>query len=381
MTQVLEIELIAFLSAFFTSLLVSIVLVLTKAIHIHRTAKGQAHLEIQSAHQHPTPRVGGLAFAAGVLVFAYLLHDVTGPLLGYALVAVFPVFFAGLLEDIGVEASPRERLFATIVSSLMMVVLTGQTINAGVAPGIDALLDIFVVSVVFTIFTTVAVCHSFNLVDGMNGLAISIAIVASIALAVIALGAGDFQVATMAGGVAVAALGVFFLNFPFGKLFLGDAGAYTVGFLVAWIGVCLMARNPDVSCWSVLLTVFWPFVDTTAAVLRRALKRVSITKADNLHFHHIVMRWLAINSNSRIGLADANPLTTVVVLPLVAIPACVGIVTAHDGRLALLCLLFCILGYYAVRHTVMRGIQDASGASEAQSGFDELGESRLELLG
>ncbi|MBR9842181.1 MAG: hypothetical protein GYB25_03405 [Rhodobacteraceae bacterium] len=368
MTYFFETQFISFLPAFMTSLVISILIVMTKTVHIHRTAKGHAGLEIQSAHLHPTPRVGGLAVLAGLLVAAFLFHDLQGDLLGYALLAAVPVFLAGLMEDTGFEASPKKRLLAAMISSLIMVLLTGQTINSGVAPGVDYLLDFFVVSALFTIFATAAVCHAFNLVDGMNGLAIGISLIAAVSLAVIALGVGDYPVAAMAGGVAAAVLGVFFLNYPFGKLFLGDAGAYTVGFLVAWTGVLLIARNPEVSRWSVLLTIFWPFIDTTAAVLRRVFKKVPIGEPDKLHFHHVIMRAIEANLRHHTSKKVANPLTTFVILPFVAIPAILGVMTAHSNLLAFVALMVCVAGYYVIKLSVIRHFKKVGRISMSKRG-------------
>ncbi|MDV4146551.1 glycosyltransferase [Shimia sp. FJ5] len=370
MSEFGETHLTLFLPVFLAALVVSGVIVLTRSAHIHRTAKGHADLEIQSVHQQPTPRVGGLAVAAGLFVASCLLYEVYGNLLSLVLVAAIPIFCAGLLEDIGSYSSPRTRLYVAILSSLTMVVFTGQTLNSGLAPGLDQLLQVFAVGALFTVLATVAVCHSFNLVDGMNGLAISVASIAALALAAIAYSVGDFQVAAMSGAIASAALGVFFLNFPYGRVFLGDSGAYLLGFSVAWTGVLLLSRNPDVSSWAVLLTIFWPFIDTTAAVQRRVLKRVPISKADRLHFHHVVMRGLEASPQLGVSKRIANPLTTFILLPFVAIPAGLGVLTAQDNRLALLCLLLCVCGYFAIKSAVIRHFREVSRSATLRYVFD-----------
>ncbi len=107
MTQFLETQYISFLPVFMTSLVVSIVIVMTRAKHIHRTAKGHGGLAIQSAHDAPTPRIGGAAVLAGLFVGAYFSQDMHGGLLWYGLLAAVPVFLGGFMEDTGFHASPK----------------------------------------------------------------------------------------------------------------------------------------------------------------------------------------------------------------------------------------------------------------------------------
>lgn len=357
MMQIFINALYLFYPATLLSLFVSILVVATKRTHIRFTAKGHAGLEIQSAHTVPTPRIGGVALVAGLVAALFLTNRDTNSLLMWALCASGPVFFAGLAEDIGIGASPQRRLAAAMASSLLMILLTGYTINSGVAPGLDYLLSFALVSTVFTMFATAAVCHAFNLIDGMNGLAMSISLVAATALAAIAVTVGDVPVAMMAGAIGASVIGVLLINYPFGKLFLGDAGAYTLGFLIAWTGVLLIARNPDVSRWSVLLAVYWPFIDTTAAVLRRIVKKVPIGAPDKMHFHHVIKRGLAANFRGSGKIGKANPLTTLVMLPFVILPPALGVVSAHNSLLSLVFLLTSIAAYFGTKILIIKNFK------------------------
>ena len=341
-------------AVFLLSLLVSGLIVMTGPLHRHRTAKGHAGLAIQSVHVHPTPRIGGVAVMVGLFAAAALSIGDQSALFGPVLVASVPVFAVGLMEDAGRGSSPRTRLWVAMLSGLVMVAWSGQTIRSGVGPGIDDLLDVFLFSALFTIVVTGAVCHAFNLVDGMNGLAIGLAMLASVSLAAIALGVGDYPVALMAGGIVAAVLGVFALNFPLGKLFLGDSGAYTVGFFIAWTGVLLIARNPEVSPWSVLLTVFWPFADTSAAVLRRFSRQVPISAPDKLHFHHILLRAIRANLHQHLRKDMVNPLTAIVIVFLASFPAWLGVELARDNAMAFGALAGCGLAYYGLWLAMVR---------------------------
>jgi len=113
------------------------------------------------------------------------------------------------------------------------------------------------VGVPLTLLITAGVANGFNLIDGVNGLSAFTGLCSALALAYIAGQGGAWTLQMMALLLAAAILGFLVLNYPFGLIFLGDAGAYTLGFVIAWFGISLLRAIPEVSAWAVLLTVFW----------------------------------------------------------------------------------------------------------------------------
>ena len=91
-----------------------------------------------------------------------------------------------------------------------------------------------------------------NLVDGLNGLAIGLSILMAGASAIISTIVGDVVIASVSITLVGALAGIFVFNYPSGKIFLGDAGAYTVGHLLTWIAVLLMSRNPEIAPFAML---------------------------------------------------------------------------------------------------------------------------------
>ena len=346
-----------FYPAVLVSVLVSSLILLTKGHHIEFTAKGHAGQEVQSSHVRPTPRIGGVALAAGLLTTLWFMAPSAQTLLVLMLSAAVPVFLSGLAEDIGIGASPRQRLISAMISSLIMIMISGYFIHSGVAPGLDYLLSFAVVGGLFTIFVTGAVCHAFNLVDGLNGLALFIAFFASCAMALIALQIGDLPVAYLAGAIAASTLGVLILNFPMGKIFLGDAGAYCLGFLIAWTGVLLIVRNPELSKWSVLLALFWPIMDTTAAVVRRIRKKAPIGAPDKMHFHHIMKRVIDVNLSQTENNTIAHPIATLAMLPFVLLPPLLGVLTAQNVGASLLAICVSLAMYGAMKVSIVRNFK------------------------
>ena len=303
-------------------------------------------MAVQAAHSRATPRVAGLA-VFGALVFSILF--VPEPYANrYALFlsATSVLFLVGLLEDLGFEIQPKVRLLAAIASSLMVILfLDIWLVRSGMA-WFDPYMAYWPVGVALTVFVTVGVANGFNLIDGVNGLAAVAAMVCAVALALIANQAGYTAMVKFNLMLAFAVFGFALVNFPLGKIFLGDAGAYTLGFVLSWFGVSILWHFPEVSPWAILLTVFWPVADTSLAIYRRVRRRSIAFLPDRLHVHQLVMRALEIYALGRGRRELANPLTTVILAPFVIAPPLTGAWLWNDNQAAGIVLLLYAVGFF-----------------------------------
>jgi hypothetical protein len=131
------------------------------------------------------------------------------------------------------------------------------------------------------------------------------------------------------------------LNFPFGKIFLGDAGACVLGHLLVWASISILWNAPSVTPLAVLLIFFWPIADTIMAVLRRYSSGKPITQPDRLHFHQLAMRAVEIILLGRNNRKLANPLATILTLSFVILPMIAGVFFADDpSKAAIACAFF-----------------------------------------
>ena len=153
-----------------------------------------------------------------------------------------PVFVFGLIEDCGGNLSPRIRLCAAIASALLACLLLEAVLPI---PGNSAYWVGFLCWI-FTCFCVAGVTHAFNIIDGLNGLASGVAVIVLAGLGWIAHGLGDLLLLQLSVGTIAAILGFMLVNFPFGRIFLGDGGAYLIGFLVAECSILLLVRHPEV---------------------------------------------------------------------------------------------------------------------------------------
>ena len=336
------------------SMLACLLIVLTADRHLHLTARRSFRPSVQSVHTRPAPQIGGIALILALLGGLAILQGQGTAEAEVAFLAMMvlgaglPVLLTGLVEDVGHGVRPALRLLAAFASAILAMELTGTRLVHGGFEGGDALLAVLPFAIAFTIFATGGATHAFNLVDGVHGFALGTGIVVSGAMAVMAILAGDGAMASVALLAAGALAGVFLWNFPFGRIFLGDMGAYGIGYFLSWTAVILLFRNPEISPWAMLLVFFWPILETVFSIGRRLLTRRPFGEPDRLHFHHIVLRLIDGGGPGRAQRGYANPMTSVMLLPAVTAIAGLGILSMTDTTLALLLLLTVAIAYTAV---------------------------------
>lgn len=256
---------------------------------------------VQKLHRSPVPRIGGLGVLAGLAASApFAPAD-----LRLFVLAALPAFAAGFAEDITKAVSVRLRLAATLISGAAFCLLTGHMIDL---PGLPPLF-------LFTSFAIAGIANAMNIIDGVNGLSSGTALIALAVFAVVAGLAGDAAMLSVALAVFGAVLGFFVLNFPHGRLFLGDGGAYLIGVLLAGLAVAIPARNPDVSPFFGLLVLAYPVIETLVTVARRAgRKGGNPGQADRLHLHSLFYRRRAPALARQMGAPVLRGVVTTVVM-------------------------------------------------------------------
>lgn len=267
--------------------------------HIKRFSHDHDLSGPQKIHAVPVPRIGGLGIVGGVAA-ALLWQDLrTGPGVWWGtwlLVASLPAFGVGLIEDLTKAVSPARRLLATAFSAVLAVHLLGALLSRADVPGVDWLLGTTAGSVIVTILVVAGIANAVNIIDGFNGLASMCSAIMLAAIAYVAFQVGDQPVMVMALAGLGGVLGFFLWNFPAGCIFLGDGGAYFLGFYIAELGILLLQRSPEVSPMFPLLVCIYPVFETLFSIYRRVIVRGhKASMPDGIHLHSLVfkrlMRW------------------------------------------------------------------------------------------
>ena len=342
----------AALTAASLSFFLCLALIATRRWHGRLTDDGTGG--IQNFHQVPTPRIGGLAVALGYgLVWPALPDTLRSSWALVGLAGSLP-FLAGLGEDLTRKVGVRFRLLATMGGGVAFAILTGYTMHKVDLPGMDWLLSFYLCAVLFTGFSMGGVANAINIIDGFNGLASGSVLIMLTAFAWLAHRLSDDLVFALAVLYGALILGFFTLNFPFGKIFLGDGGAYFCGFLLAALGVLLPMRNPETSAWTAILVCAYPVIETLASMRRRVRREGhSVSQADRVHWHHLAYRRYArrlVPAQGPVHLR--NPATSVVTWPLPLLTAVFAAV-AYDSALVSAFFFFLTVFIYSQHYKVM----------------------------
>lgn len=306
----------ALVVAFALSLITTLLVVRYSHLHEHMTADSDLD-GVQKFHTTSVPRVGGLGLVIGLfgaLGIRYLQHEQVGQFGLLLLLSAIPAFGLGFVEDITKRIGVKVRLLATAASAGMAGYLLGAWLTNLQILGIDNLMISFpLFAIVVTCFAVAGVANAFNIIDGFNGLSGMVGVIILGGIAYVAFQLGDYEIMIAAIAMIGAIFGFLILNYPRGLIFLGDGGAYLIGFWVAELSVILTARHPEVSKWFPLLLCFYPIFETLFTIYRRVfILRTHPGMPDAAHLHQLiykrVVRW-AVGSNESVDLVIRNSLT------------------------------------------------------------------------
>jgi len=249
-------------------------------------------------HRVPTARMGGLAIVAGIgaaMAFVVVLDNriavkmtdlgwrLGGPLLATGLIVAL-----GIYDDLK-GASAAVKLPVQIMAALI-VWYSGVQVHHISNPFGESL-DLGIFALPFVVLWIVTLTNAINLIDGIDGLAAGVVVIASGALLVKALHNGNVPMAFMCACVAGGCAGFLRFNFPPAHVFMGDTGSLALGFIFGWMSILASHKGAAAAALLVpALALGLPLADIAAAVVRRVTTGASIFKADHDHIHHAVLR-------------------------------------------------------------------------------------------
>ncbi|MCK5664954.1 MAG: O-antigen ligase family protein, partial [Thiotrichaceae bacterium] len=209
-------------------------------------------------HEQSTPRAGGIGlfFANVFLIF--------NPLGWLFLVSSLPAFFAGIVDDFS-SLTPRTRLFFQLASAILAAwLLQASVYSFGFEIDMPVLLA-YVISVV----AIVGMINAINIIDVFNGLAGGVVLMILLSLGVVSWQVNDMAPFEIIVVNSAALIGFLTINFPKGKIFLGDGGAYFLGFMSISLAMMLTQQWGQISQWYVLALVIYPVFEVLFSIYRR----------------------------------------------------------------------------------------------------------------
>lgn len=282
------------------SLLFTLLIVRYNHLHAHITSDSDLS-GVQKFHTIPVPRVGGVAIILGILFALTIINFETTEVGLLLIVSALPAFLIGLAEDITKKVGVRIRLLATFSSAGLAGYLLNAWLNSVQIFGIDNLMLTYpLVAIAITCFAVGGVANCFNIIDGYNGLSAMVAVIILSGITYVAFQVSDYSIMIAALAMIGGVLGFLVFNYPRGLIFLGDGGAYLIGFWIAELSVLLTSRHSEVSKWFPLLLCFYPIFETLFSIYRRVIiKKTHPGKPDAFHLHQLIYRRIVRSTDKR----------------------------------------------------------------------------------
>lgn len=284
----------------------------------------------QNFHKSATPRAGGLGIILSMLFLLMI------PFGWKMLISFWLAFLSGIFEDFHHSVKPKVRLFLQLIAASFVVVLGDVVVTY---LGFDCTMS-YDIGMLFSIFAIVGLMNAINIIDGFNGLASGILMLMLLSFGIVAYQVGDSAILHIVTITLASVFGFFLFNFPRGEIFLGDGGAYLLGFVVATIGITLAGHHEKVSPWFVLTVLIYPVWEVLFSIMRKLKAGKSPMEPDSLHLHMLIYRHIS----------RSNPITSVVIVvwsaPFMLLPTLYANNSIANFETSLLYILFYISTYY-----------------------------------
>jgi UDP-N-acetylmuramyl pentapeptide phosphotransferase/UDP-N-acetylglucosamine-1-phosphate transferase len=267
-------------------------------------------------------------------------------------------FVGGIMEDYTGNVSALRRLVLTMAAALLAFFLVDAKLGRIDFPYSTWWILSIWIALPLTVLAVAGIANAINIIDGFNGLASVVTICMLISLGYVAWQVGDVFVLVAALMVAGATAGFLIWNYPVGLIFLGDGGAYFIGFMLGELALLLVMRNPQVSTWYAVLLLIYPAFETLFSAYRRMFVRgKSPTMPDGIHLHSLIFRrvvqW-AVGAREARALMRRNSRTS----PYLWMFSLMAVVPAtlfwrHTEILICFCLLF-VISYVWIYARIVR---------------------------
>ena len=301
-------------------------------------------------HDHPIPRMGGLAiffgFILSVLIFLPLTKQLRGMLMGGVIIVIL-----GIFDDI--YALPAKPKFLVQIVAALFAVMAGNRIyilsNINIFSS-EPYWELGWLSIPISVLWIVAITNAVNLIDGLDGLACGVSTISSMTLLVIALIVSEPDVAILMAALAGACIGFLPYNLNPAKIFMGDTGSTFLGFVLATVSIQGLFKFHMIISFAVpFLMLGLPIFDTCFAILRRVSKGQSPMAPDRGHIHHRLID---------MGLNQKQAVATLYVISAILGLSAVVLTTSSELKAMVFFLTLCVVAAVAARVAFPKEFQE-----------------------
>jgi UDP-N-acetylmuramyl pentapeptide phosphotransferase/UDP-N-acetylglucosamine-1-phosphate transferase len=267
---------------------------------IYKKLNLKTYQATQKIHLAETPRLGGLIILI-VLTFFTLFNaeEKIAFILKPCLLSIVPLFLTALKEDLFHNVKPLLRLIGLLMSGALFVIIFNGPYPHFEEIFFETLLENHLVVLIFYTFSLTGLANGSNLTDGVNGLCSFVFLSILGSLLFLSYQVTDDTLAMIILIIMVLIITFLIFNYPWGKIFLGDLGAYAIAFLTGMLTIIFFGRHPEISPWFPVLILIYPITEVVFSMLRRSYSRQSVFAADTKHLHIKIFYFLLQNTHKR----------------------------------------------------------------------------------
>ena len=314
----------------------------------HKVGAIDVPKDARRMHKKPIPRLGGLAiyggFLCSILIFGQLDETMLCVLLGAAIIVAL-----GIFDDV-LALGAKLKFVVQIVAAAIPVCI--GNLQIGLFTNLNPLSDtpfvhLGILAVPVTIIWIVGITNAVNLIDGLDGLAVGVSSIAAITMLAVALLTGNMPIAITMAALAGACIGFMPYNLNPAKIFMGDTGSTSLGYMLATVSIMGLFQFYAVISFAVpFLILGLPIFDTANAIIRRVAAGRSPMSPDRGHVHHKLID-MGFNQKQAVAI-------------LYAISATLGltaVVLTSSGEVKAIVLLLAVLAAILVGACIIYGAE------------------------
>jgi UDP-N-acetylmuramyl pentapeptide phosphotransferase/UDP-N-acetylglucosamine-1-phosphate transferase len=273
------------------------------------------------------------------------------------LVAIIPIAIFGIKEDLYHNVKPINRFISLLFSSLLFLWLyRGFLPQLNELPLVKYLVFFQVGNIFFYVLCAAGIANGMNLLDGVNGLCAAVALSILGALLFLSYKTNDTVILELVFSIILVIIPFLFINYPYGRIFLGDLGAYSLGLILSMLTIILFGRHPELSPWGAALILIYPTIEALFSLSRRAIKGISIYQPDSAHLHLKIFHFFRYRPHYK---KIANALVTPVLSGLWLFPL-LAITWIYQKPLFILIAIILFIAFYGLLYAVVPNTQKNS---------------------
>lgn len=276
----------------------------------------KAYQSKQRLHNDEISRVSGFFIFLFLIIVA--MFSLKSNFLNIILISAIPIIIIGTKEDLFHNTSPKLRLIMMVLSAGLFIYLTPVQL-----PSIDFQLANTILSIgymreIFFIFAILVIINGNNLIDGVNGNLAFSNMIQLLSILFLASIVSDEKIIELVYVLLIPLMIFTLFNFPFGRIFCGDAGAYFYGFSISASVIYLFGSYDNLLSWNAILILIYPSIELLFSFIRKKLvENNSPLIADTKHLHSLIYRFI---NRQNPEFNNNNSLVTICLLPFIVAP-------------------------------------------------------------